>query len=191
MNWWDTKRNLPWISSTQEDRAFPRNARLLLHEAKSPKPVDTPAALIPAFKGIPGQIHSHTTIRIIRPKRNARSCIPPVVILLNCQWQMNATFTHQYRFITEFVNAGQVAVACINQVFPPGTQQYIAIEEAYCAAQWVAENGKLLNLDTRRLGMGADTSNSSIANAVRSLAEERNAPLITFQVLLSFLDDIK
>lgn len=104
---------------------------------------------------------------------------------------MNATLTHQYRFITEFVNAGQVAVACINQVFPPGTQQYIAIEEAYCAAQWVAENGKLLNLDTRRLGMGADTSNSSIANAVRSLAEERNAPLITFQILLSFLDDIK
>jgi len=190
MKWWDPKRNPLRISNIEETQLV-QNAQLLVNGSETSLPVDTPTTAIPAFTGLPGQIHSQTTIRIIRPKRSPRSPKPPVVILLNCKWENDATFSHQYRSITEFVNAGQVAVVCVNQVYPVGIQQYIAVEEAYCAAQWVAQHGNLLNLDTSRLGMGANTSNSPIANAVRSLAEDRNAPLITFQVLLSFLDEIR
>ncbi|MGH6680022.1 MAG: alpha/beta hydrolase, partial [Bradyrhizobium sp.] len=66
----------------------------------------------------------------------------------------------------------------------PEARYPIAIEEAYAATKYVAENGSTLSLDGTRLAVVGDGAGANIAAAVALMAKARRGPKISFQALL-------
>ena len=64
-----------------------------------------------------------------------------------------------------------------------GNKYPIAIEQAYAATKWVAENGKTINVNSSCLAVVGDSVGGNMAAAVTMLAKQRGGPSIRFQVL--------
>ena len=65
----------------------------------------------------------------------------------------------------------------------PEAQYPVAVEQAYAATKWVAENGATIKVDPSRLALVGDSVGGNMAAAVTLLAKQRRGPRITFQVL--------
>src|SRR5207302_1933250 len=61
--------------------------------------------------------------------------------------------------------------------------QGLAVEQAYAATQWVAQNGASIRVDATRLAVAGDGAGGTLAAAVTLLTKERGGPPIAFQVL--------
>jgi acetyl esterase len=59
----------------------------------------------------------------------------------------------------------------------------IALEQAYTATKWVAQNGKSINVDPSRMAVLGDSVGGNLTAALTLLAKERGGPSIRFQVL--------
>jgi acetyl esterase len=58
-----------------------------------------------------------------------------------------------------------------------------AVEDAYCATQWVAENAKHIKGDPSRIAIGGASAGGNIAAGVCLMAKDRSGPSLVFQVL--------
>lgn len=95
---------------------------------------------------------------------------------------MGGLDTHD-RLVGEIVNKANVTAVFVNYSRSPEAKYPIALEEAYSATKWVAENGHLIDVNSSRLGVVGDSVGGNMATAVALLAEERGGPSIVFQVL--------
>jgi acetyl esterase len=90
--------------------------------------------------------------------------------------------THE-RLVRELANKAKVVIVFVNYTRSPEAKYPVAIEEAYAATKWVAENGKSINVDASRLAIAGDSVGGNMAAAVTLLAKERSGPKIAFQAL--------
>jgi acetyl esterase len=65
----------------------------------------------------------------------------------------------------------------------PEARYPVAVEQAYAATKWVAENGRTINVNSSRLAVVGDSVGGNMVAAVTLLAKERGGPPIKFQVL--------
>ena len=77
----------------------------------------------------------------------------------------------------------RAAVVFVNYTPSPEARYPTAIEQAYQATRYVAENGTRFNLDAGRLAVAGDSVGGNIAAAVTLLAKQRRGPEIQCQVL--------
>jgi acetyl esterase/lipase len=89
------------------------------------------------------------------------------------------------RLLRETANAAGAGVVFVEYSRSPEARYPVAIEEAYVATRWIAENGRSINLDPSRLAVVGDSSGGNMAAAVTLLARERRGPNIDFQILFS------
>jgi acetyl esterase len=120
-------------------------------------------------------------VRIVRPK-HLIGRLPVVIYFHGGGWVLGDKETHD-RLIREIANGAKAAVVFIDYSLAPEVQYPVAIEEAYAATKWLAENGKSINLDPSRLAVAGDSVGGNMATAVTLLAKERGGPKIGFQVL--------
>jgi acetyl esterase len=130
---------------------------------------------------IPGIDGGKVSIRVVRPQ-NGMNILPVVVYFHGGGWVLGDKNTHD-RLIREIANAANAAVVFVNYTPSPEAQYPVAIEEAYAATKWVAENGPAIKVDPTRLAVVGDGAGGNMAAAVTLLAKEHGGPKIIFQLL--------
>src|SRR5919106_6196636 len=158
----------------------PQEARAVLSNLQAAGSV----AILPADienRTIAGGPNGQISIQIIRPP-SSNETLPVVVYTHGGGWVLGGFDTHE-RLVRELANKANVAIVFVNYTRSPEAKYPVAIEEAYAATKWVAENGKSINVDASRLAIAGDSVGGNMAAAVTLLAKERGGPKIAFQVL--------
>ncbi|MCW5977267.1 MAG: alpha/beta hydrolase [Bryobacteraceae bacterium] len=130
---------------------------------------------------IPAGPSGEVGIRIVRPQ-GSRGRLPAVMYFHGGGWVLGDRNTHD-RLIREIANGVNAAVVFVDFTRSPEAKYPTAIEEAYAATRYVAENGKALKLDSTRLAVAGDSAGGNMAAAVTLLAKQRGGPKIDYQAL--------
>jgi acetyl esterase len=152
-------------------------AALVAMQAKpTGKPI-TLAERILAPVGAKGFVHLH----LVRPKEY-RSPLPAVIFLHGGGWALGDATTHD-RLARELAVGVRATVVIVEFSRAPESRFPTAIEEAYAATKYIADNSASLGLDGSRIAVVGDGSGGNIAAAITLLCKERGGPRLRFQVL--------
>ncbi|MDA4114527.1 MAG: alpha/beta hydrolase, partial [Thaumarchaeota archaeon] len=80
--------------------------------------------------------------------------------------------------------AAQCIVVSVGYRLAPEHKFPAAVEDAYAALLWVAENGAQLSADSSRIAVGGDSAGGNIAAVVCLMTRDRSGPPIVLQVLV-------
>ncbi len=119
---------------------------------------------------------------IFRPQNNKSSSLPVVMYFHGGGWVLGSKETHS-RIIHDLVNGAQCALVFVDYERSPEAQYPVAIEEAYAATQYIAENSKLFNVEAAKIALVGDSVGGNMVAAVTLLAKERGGPKIAQQIL--------
>jgi acetyl esterase len=97
-------------------------------------------------------------------------------------WVLGDKETHD-RLVREITNDAQATVVFVDYARSPEAKYPVAIEQAYTATKWAAENGASIGVDTSRLVVAGDSVGGNMVAAVTLLARVRGGPKVDFQVL--------
>jgi len=157
----------------------PADARSVLVQAQS-IPVGKPSAQIEDI-ALPVGPTGSVPIRIVRPTATAE-ILPVVMYFHGGGWILGDRDTHD-RLIREIAVGAKAAVVFVDYARAPEARYPIAIEQAYAATRYVADNGASLQVDPLRLAVTGDSVGGNMAAAVTLMAKQRRGPKIAFQVL--------
>jgi acetyl esterase len=157
----------------------PAEARSVLARAQS-IPVGKPSAQIEDIT-LPVGPNGSVPIRVIRPV-GATEVLPVVMYFHGGGWILGDRDTHD-RLIREIAVGAEAAVIFVDYARSPEVRYPVAIEQAYAATRYVADNGANLRIDPLRLAVAGDSVGGNMAAAVTLMAAQRRGPKIAFQVL--------
>ena len=120
-------------------------------------------------------------LRLYRPTTESRS--PVLVYLHGGGLVMGSNYSFE-PLARELAHASGAAVVAVEYRLAPESPPPAQFEDAYAAAEWVADRGDDLDLDTRRLAIVGDSAGGSLAAAVALAARDHAGPRICAQVLL-------
>ncbi len=165
--------------SKSQYRELEQNARALLNDLKdqggppiytlSPEKarevLSTLQASVPVQK-LPADIENRTisdgpdgknvSITIVRPTDSGHEMLPVVIHIHGGGWVLGGFDTHE-RLVRELANKANVAIVFVNYTPSPEAKYPIALEQAYTATKWVAQNGKSINVDPSRMAVLGDS----------------------------------
>ncbi|MGX5221329.1 alpha/beta hydrolase [Pseudomonas segetis] len=124
------------------------------------------------------------TIRltIVRPEKQTGE-LPAFMFFHGGGWVLGDYPTHARLIRDLVVGSGAVAVY-VDYTPSPEAKYPTAINQAYSATRWVAENGKEIGVDGSRLAVAGNSVGGNMAAVVSLMAKERKAPELRFQLLL-------
>jgi len=132
---------------------------------------------------IPGGSNSKdVSITIVRPQNSRNDTLPVVVFTHGGGWVLGGFDTHE-RLVREIANKANVVVVFVNYTLSPEAKYPTALEQVYAVANWVAQNGQSINVDSSRLAVVGDSVGGNLTAALTLLAKERRGPSIRFQLL--------
>jgi len=135
--------------------------------------------------GIPGPA-GEIPIRVYRP--DAGRPHPVVVFYHGGGWVRGGVDTHD-PLCRRLTRTGEMMVVSVDYRRAPEHQFPAALEDAYAAAEWVAENAPSMHGDPERLAVAGDSAGGNLAAAVIQMARARDGPAIDGQVLLYPITD--
>jgi len=97
-------------------------------------------------------------------------------------WVLRDRDTHD-RLVREIAVGAQAAVVFVDYARAPEARYPVAIDQAYAATRYVADNAAELGIDPLRLAVAGDSVGGNMAAAVTLMAKQRRGPNIAFQVL--------
>src|SRR6218665_1965537 len=121
-------------------------------------------------------------LTIVRPA-GATGTLPVFMFFHGGGWVLGDYPTHARLIHDLVVNSGAVAVY-VNYTPSPEAHYPTAINQAYAATQWVAEHGKEINVDGKRLAVAGNSVGGNMAAVVSLMAKDKGTPAIRYQVLL-------
>ena len=157
----------------------PAGARSVLAQAQA-IPVGKPSAQIEDIT-LPVGPTGSVPIRIVRPAGTAE-ILPVVMYFHGGGWVLGDRDTHD-RLVREIAVGAQAAVVFVDYARSPEARYPVAIEQAYAATRYVADNGASLRIDPLRLAVAGDSVGGNMVAAVTLMAKKRRGPKISFQVL--------
>ncbi|MGA0557486.1 alpha/beta hydrolase [Larkinella sp. VNQ87] len=119
---------------------------------------------------------------IVRPA-GVTGTLPVFMFFHGGGWVLGDFPTHQRLVRDLVVESGAVAVF-VNYTRSPEARFPTALNEAYAATKWVAENSAELNVDGSRLAVVGNSAGGNLTAAVALMANEKQGPKISLQVLL-------
>jgi len=125
--------------------------------------------------------NGQVSVRIVRPQ-DASDTLPIVMYFHGGGWILGDENTHD-RLIREIANGARAAVVFLKYSRSPEAKYPVAIEEAYAATKYLAENGQELKIDSSRLAVAGDSVGGNMATVVTLLSKERGGPKISHQLL--------
>jgi acetyl esterase len=127
------------------------------------------------------------SLRIVRPEHHSDP-LPALVYLHGGGWMLGDRDTHN-RLVCDLANGAGVAVVFVDFTRAPEAQYPVALEQAYTATRWVAEQGQQHGLDPGKISVGGDDAGGNLAAGVTLLAKERHTPRISLQLLFNPVTD--
>src|SRR6516162_1510320 len=157
----------------------PDEARSVLVRAQS-IPVGKPSAKIEDTAFPVGPTGS-VPVRIVRPAGTV-DVLPAVIYIHGGGWILGDRKTHD-RLVREIAVGAQAAVVFVDYDRSPEARYPVAIEQAYAATLYVADNAAELGIDPLRLAVAGDSVGGNMAAAVTLIAKQRRGPNIACQLL--------
>ena len=162
------------------EQLSPKDARAVLVGAQAGVKLTLPKADVSEKTiQVDGQSISLT---IVRPA-GVKGELPVFMFFHGGGWVLGDFPTHE-RLVRDLV-AGSGAVAVfVNYTPSPEAHYPVAINQAYAATKWVAEHGKQINVDGKRLAVVGNSVGGNMAAVVALMAKDKGTPAIRFQALL-------
>lgn len=162
------------------EQLSPKDARAVLVGAQAGVKLTLPKADVSEKTiKVDGQSISLT---IVRPA-GVKGELPVFMFFHGGGWVLGDFPTHE-RLVRDLV-AGSGAVAVfVNYTPSPEAHYPVAINQAYAATKWVAEHGKQINVDGKRLAVVGNSVGGNMAAVVALMAKDKGTPAIRFQALL-------
>jgi acetyl esterase len=148
--------------------------------AMQAKPTGKPVTLSQAIVAPVGP-KGFVSLHLVRPP-GIPNRLPVIMLFHGGGWALGDASTHD-RLAREFAVGIRAAVVIVEFSRTPESRFPIAIEEAYAATRYIAENSASFGLDGSRIAVVGDGSGGNIATAITLLCKERGGPRIGFQVL--------
>jgi acetyl esterase len=156
----------------------PNEARAVLSNAQANPTWLAPAVVVEKSIEVDGK---KINLHVMRPKTD-KKMLPVIMYFHGGGWVLGDFKTHE-RFLRELTNAANAAIVFVDYSPAPEAKYPTQINEAYAATQWIAENGKDLQLDTTKIAVAGDSVGGNMAIAVTLMAKEKQTPKIDFQLL--------
>ena len=121
-------------------------------------------------------------LTIVRPA-GVKGELPVFMFFHGGGWVLGDFPTHE-RLVRDLVVGSGAAAVFVNYTPSPEAHYPMAINQAYAATQWVAEHGKEINVDGKRLAVAGNSVGGNMAAVVALMAKDKGTPTIRFQVLL-------
>jgi acetyl esterase len=121
-------------------------------------------------------------IHIVKPA-GAKGILPVFMYFHGGGWVLGDFPTHQ-RMVRDLVVESGAAAVFVDYTPSPEAHYPVAINQAYAATKWVAEHGKEINLDGKRLAVAGNSVGGNMAAVVALMAKDKKGPAIRLQVLL-------
>ncbi|NSL90889.1 alpha/beta hydrolase [Chitinophaga solisilvae] len=196
-------RPSPAIIDAANDPAIERETKAFLQALNSGDgkpmelmtPVEARAVLTGAQKSVQVDISGVDTtektisrngaeikIVIVKPA-GAGGILPVFMFFHGGGWVLGDFPTHQ-RLIRDLVIYSGAAAVYVDYTPSPEAQYPVAVNQAYAATEWVAENGAEIGVDGSRLAVAGNSVGGNMAAVTALRAHLENGPAIRQQVLL-------
>ncbi len=126
-------------------------------------------------------------IRIYTPL--GRGPFPILVYFHGGGWLIGNLDTHD-SVCRSLANRSGCLIVSVDYRLSPENKFPAAVEDAYAATKWVADNAARISGDAGRLAVGGDSSGGNLATVVCLLSRENRAPSIGLQVLIYPVTDV-
>lgn len=162
------------------EQLSPKDARAVLSGAQTGVKLTLPKADVSEKTiTVDGQA---IRLTIVRPA-GVKGTLPVFMYFHGGGWVLGDFPTHERLVRDLVVESGAVAVF-VNYTPSPEAHYPTAINQAYAATRWVAEHGKDINVDGKRLAVAGNSVGGNMAAVVSLMAKDKGTPAIKYQVLL-------
>ncbi len=120
-------------------------------------------------------------VRIYHPQ--PEKTLPALVFLHGGGWLMGNLETHDPYCRALCAKAG-IALLAVDYRLAPEHKFPAAVEDAYAATVWLAQQGQQQGVCPSAIAVGGDSAGGNLAAATTLLARERGTPQIAFQLLI-------
>ena len=127
-------------------------------------------------------------IRLYYPAGDAP--FPTLVYFHGGGWVIGDLDTH-HSFCHALAKTSGCLVAAVDYRLAPEHRYPAAVEDAYAATKWVAENSALIQADPDRFAVCGDSAGGHLAAVVSLMARDRQGPRIDFQILIYPITDCR
>jgi acetyl esterase len=121
-------------------------------------------------------------LRMFRPIDQAGQLLPAIVYFHGGGWVLGDSTTHD-RLVRELAVGAAAVVVFVDYDRAPEHRYPVAIEQAYAAICYVAENSESLQVDANRLAVAGDSAGGNLATVACLMASQRPDPRISGQLL--------
>ncbi|MCO7520484.1 MULTISPECIES: alpha/beta hydrolase [unclassified Pseudomonas] len=165
---------------TPIEQLSPKDARAVLSGAQAGVKLTLPKADVSDKTiSVDGQA---IRLTIVRPA-GVKGTLPVFMYFHGGGWVLGDFPTHERLVRDLVVGSGAVAVF-VNYTPSPEAHYPTAINQAYAATRWVAEHGKDIDVDGKRLAVAGNSVGGNMAAVVSLMAKDKGTPAIKYQVLL-------
>ena len=169
-----TLLEVPYINTLNPPEARELTAKLR-GKTLNPEPV-----AVVENRTIPGP-GGNIPIRIYRP--NSSKPLPVVVFFHGGGWVIgNLDWLDD--MCRAYANGVECVVVSVDYRLAPEHKFPAAVEDAYAATLWVANNTNLINGDRDRIAVVGDSAGGNLATVVALMAREKGTPPLIYQVLI-------
>lgn len=162
------------------EQLSPQDARAVLLGAQASVKLELPKADV-SEKTITAD-GQQIKLTIVRPAGVTKT-LPAFMFFHGGGWVLGDFPTHE-RLVRDLVaNSGAVAVF-VNYTPSPEAGYGVAINQAYAATKWVAEHGKEIKVDGKRLAVAGNSVGGNMAAVVALMAKDKGGPALRSEVLL-------
>ncbi|RMQ45385.1 Lipase [Pseudomonas cichorii] len=122
------------------------------------------------------------SLNIVRPA-GVKGALPVFMFFHGGGWVLGDFPTHE-RLVRDLVEGSGAVAVFVNYTPSPEAHYPTAINQAYAATKWVAEHGKEINVDGKRLAVAGNSVGGNMAAVVALMAKDKGTPALRYQVLL-------
>ncbi|ANS74533.1 lipase [Paenibacillus yonginensis] len=130
---------------------------------------------------IPGNLQS-VPVRIYKPQRETP--LPVIVYYHGGGWVVGNLDAADV-LCRELANRVNSIVVSVDYRLAPDHKFPAAVEDAYAALTWVAQNTSAIGADPYRIAVGGDSAGGNLAAVVAMMARDNGANFVKFQLLFN------